>query len=577
MSDDSGRPRRLRSAAWFDAPGREGILHRSWMKNQGIPDDAFDGRPVIGICNTFSELAPCNAHFRTLAERVKRGVWEAGGFPLEFPVMSLGESLMRPSTMLYRNLASMDVEESIRANPIDGVVLLAGCDKTTPALLMGAASCDLPAIVLSGGPMLNGKFRGRDVGSGTMLWQLGDQLKTGEISEADARGAEACMARSAGTCMTMGTASTMASLVEAMGVALPENAAIPAADSRRNTLAHLTGRRIVALVKEDVRLSRILTRAAFENAIVTNAAIGGSTNAVVHLLALAGRLGVPLTLDDWDRLGRDVPCLLNLVPSGKYLMEDFFYAGGLPALLRELGPRLHKDALTVSGRSLWDNVADAPCWNRDVIFPLERPFKEQGGIAVLTGNLAPQGAALKPSAATPALMKHRGPAVVFEDIDDYDRRIDDPALEVTPDSVLVLKNCGPRGYPGFPEVGLLSLPKKLLAQGCKDMVRLSDARMSGTAAGTVVVQVAPEAAAGGPLALVETGDVIELDVAARRLHLDVSDEELARRRARWRPRPAPEPRGWLKLYLDHVLQADRGADLDFLVGGSGARVFRGNH
>ena len=577
MTDDTGRPRRLRSAAWFDAPGREGILHRSWVKNQGIPDDAFDGRPVIGICNTFSELAPCNAHFRTLAERVKRGVWEAGGFPLEFPVMSLGESLMRPSTMLFRNLASMDVEESIRANPLDGVVLLAGCDKTTPALLMGAASCDLPGIVLSGGPMLNGKFRGRDVGSGTMLWQLGDELKTGAISEADARSAEVCMARSAGTCMTMGTASTMASLVEAMGVALPENAAIPAVDARRNTLAHLTGRRIVSLVKEDVRVSHILTRAAFENAIVTNAAIGGSTNAVVHLLAIAGRLGVPLTLADWDRLGRDVPCLLNLVPSGKYLMEDFFYAGGLPALLRELGPRLHKDAPTVSGRTLWQNVADAPCWNRDVIFPLERPFKERGGIAVLTGNLAPQGAALKPSAATPALMKHRGPAVVFEDIEDYDRRIDDPALEVTPDSVLVLKNCGPRGYPGFPEVGLLSLPKKLLERGCKDMVRLSDARMSGTAAGTVVVQIAPEAAAGGPLALVETGDIIELDVEARRLHLDVPDEELARRRARWTPRPAPESRGYLKLYLDHVLQADRGADFDFLVGGSGARVFRGNH
>ena len=578
MADDSGRaPRRLRSAAWFDAPGREGILHRSWVKNQGIPDDAFDGRPVIGICNTFSELAPCNAHFRTLAERVKRGVWEAGGFPLEFPVMSLGESLMRPSTMMFRNLVSMDVEESIRANPIDGVVLLAGCDKTTPALLMGAASCDLPTIVLSGGPMLNGKFRGRDVGSGTMLWQLGDELKTGAISEADARAAEVCMSRSAGTCMTMGTASTMASLVEAMGVALPDNAAIPAVDARRNTLAHLTGRRIVALVRQDVRLSQILTRAAFENAIVTNAAIGGSTNAVVHLIALAGRLGVPLTLADWDLLGRDVPCLLNLVPSGKYLMEDFFYAGGLPALLRELGQRLHKDAPTVNGRTLWQNVAEAPCWNRDVIFPFERPFKPAGGIAVLTGNLAPQGAALKPSAATPALLRHRGPAVVFETIEDYDRRIDDPALDVTADSVLVLKNCGPRGYPGFPEVGLLSLPKKLLERGVKDMVRLSDARMSGTAGGTIVVHIAPEAAAGGPLALVEAGDMIELDVERRRLHLDVSDEELARRRARWTPPPAPEPRGYLKLYLDHVLQADRGADFDFLVGGSGARVFRGNH
>jgi dihydroxy-acid dehydratase len=576
MSSGSGK-RRLRSAEWFDAPGREGIIHRSWMRNQGLPDHVFDGRPVIGICNTASELAPCNAHFDALAERVKRGVWEAGGFPVEFPVMSLGESLMRPSTMLFRNLASMDVEETIRANPIDGVVLLCGCDKTTPALLMGAASCDLPTMVVSGGPMLNGKFRGQDVGSGTMVWKLGDMLKTGAISALDARAAEPCMSRSHGTCMTMGTASTMSSLVEALGVSLPDNGTIPAADSRRNTLAHLTGRRIVELVHEDVRLSRILTRQAFENAIVTNAAIGGSTNAPVHLLALAGRLGVPLSLDDWDRLGRDVPCLLNLTPSGKYLMEDFHYAGGLPALLRELGPRLHKDALTVNGRTLWQNVAEAPCWNRDVIFPYEAPFKAQGGIAILTGNLAPSGAALKPSAATPALMKHRGPAVVFQDIHDYDRRIDDPALDVTPDSVLVLKNCGPRGYPGFPEVGLLSLPKKLLERGVTDMVRISDARMSGTAAGTVVVQVAPEAAAGGPLALVETGDPIELDVEGRRLHLDVPEAELARRRARWTPPPPPEPRGYLKLYLDHVLQADRGADFDFLVGGSGAKVFRGNH
>jgi L-arabonate dehydrase len=575
--DGTTKGRRRRSAEWFDAPGREGILHRSWLKNQGVPDDVFDGRPVIGICNTASDLAPCNGHLRALAERVKRGVWEAGGFPLEFPVMSLGESLMRPSTMLFRNLASMDVEESIRANPIDGVVLLCGCDKTTPALLMGAASCDLPTIVLSGGPMLNGKWRGQDVGSGTLLWKLGDQLKTGEITEADGREAEACMSRSAGSCMTMGTASTMASLCEAMGVALPGNGATPAVDARRSTLAHLTGRRIVALVEEDRRLSHILTRAAFENAIVANAGLGGSTNAVVHLLALAGRLGVPLTLADWDRLGRDVPCLVNLVPSGRHLMEDFFYAGGVGALLRELAPRLRGEAATVAGRPLAELYADAPCWNRDVIFPLDEPFKPQGGIAILTGNLAPGGATLKPSAASPALLKHRGRAVVFETIDDYDRRIDDPALDVTPESVLVLKNCGPRGYPGFPEVGLLSLPKKMLERGVKDMVRLSDARMSGTAAGTIVTQIAPEAAAGGPLALVETGDVVELDVERRRLHLDVSDDELARRRARWTPPPPHEPRGYLKLYLDHVLQADRGADLDFLVGGSGARVFRGNH
>jgi L-arabonate dehydrase len=575
--DPKDKPRPSRSAHWFAAPGREGMLHRSWLKNQGLPDDVFDGRPVIGICNTFSELAPCNAHFRTLADRVKRGVWEAGGLPLEFPVMSLGESVMRPSTMLFRNLCSMDVEESIRGNPIDGVVLLAGCDKTTPALLMGAASCDLPTIVLSGGPMLSGKFRGRDIGSGTAVWQLGDQLKRGELTQADVLEVESCMSRSAGTCMTMGTASTMAALVEAMGVALPNNAAIPAADSRRNTLAHLTGRRIVELVKEGVPLSRLLTKQAFENAIVTNAAIGGSANAVVHLLALAGRLDVDLTLPDWDRLGRDVPCLLNLMPSGKYLMEDFFYAGGLPALLAELGPKLHKGALTVNGKSLWENVEGARCWNRDVIFPLDRPFKAQGGIAVLMGNLAPSGAAIKPSAATPELMKHRGRAVVFADIADYDRRIDDPALEVDASSVLVLKNCGPRGYPGFPEVGLLSLPKKLLAAGTRDMVRISDARMSGTAAGTVVVHVAPEAAAGGPLALVENGDMIELDVERRRLHLEVTDEELGRRRVRWSAPAEHETRGYLKLYTDHVLQADRGADFDFLVGKSGARVFRGNH
>jgi L-arabonate dehydrase len=576
-NDAGGGRRPLRSARWFAAQGREGMLHRSWMKNQGLPDDVFDGRPVIGICNTFSELAPCNGHFRTLAERVKRGVWEAGGLPLEFPVMSLGESLMRPSTMLFRNLCSMDVEESIRGNPIDGVVLLAGCDKTTPALLMGAASCDLPTIVLSGGPMLNGKFRGQDIGSGTAVWQLGDQLKRGELTQLDVLEVESCMSRSAGTCMTMGTASTMAALVEAMGLALPNNAAIPAADSRRNTLAHLTGRRIVQLVKDDAPLSRFLTRQAFENAIVTNAAIGGSANAVVHLLAIAGRVGVDLALEDWDRLGREVPCLLNLMPSGKYLMEDFFYAGGLPALLAELGSMLHKDAPTVNGQSLWQNVEGARCWNRDVIFPLDRPFKPRGGIAVLRGNLAPGGAAIKPSAATPALMKHRGRAVVFADIGDYDRRIDDPALEVEASSVLVLKNCGPRGYPGFPEVGLLSLPKKLLEAGVRDMVRISDARMSGTAAGTVVVHVVPEAAAGGPLALVEDGDVIELDVEGRRLHLEVTEEELARRKARWTPPPAHESRGYLKLYLDHVLQADRGADLDFLVGHSGARVFRGNH
>ncbi len=571
------RSSKLRSADWFGHKGREGIIYRSWMKNMGLPNHVFDGRPVIGICNTWSELTPCNAHFRELADRVKRGVYEAGGFPLEFPVMSLGETLMRPTTMLFRNLVSMDVEESIRANPLDGVVLLVGCDKTTPALLMGAASCDLPSLVISGGPMLNGKFRGEEIGSGTHVWKFTDMLKRGEITDTDVLEAEACMSRSPGHCMTMGTASTMASMVEALGVGLPTNAAIPAADSRRNTLAHIAGRRIVDMVREDLRLSKILTKQAFENAIVANGAIGGSTNAVVHLIAIAQRLGVDLTLDDWDRLGRRVPCLVNLMPSGKYLMEDFFYAGGLPAVMKEIGELIHRDALTVNGRTMWDNVKDAQCWNRDVIFPIDKPFKEKGGIAVLRGNLSPQGAVIKPSAATPKLMRHRGRAVVFENMEHYAQRVDDPNLDVDETCVLVLKNCGPKGYPGFPEVGNFPLPEKILAKGIDDMVRISDARMSGTAYGTVVLHTAPEAAAGGPLALVQDGDMIELDVEARRLHLDVSDEELARRRAAWTPPPPPDTRGWAKLYYDHVLQADRGVDMDFLVGGSGAKVFRGNH
>jgi L-arabonate dehydrase len=578
MASDDGRSKgKLRSTEWFGHSGREGIVYRSWMKNQGLPNDLFDGRPVIGICNTWSELTPCNAHFRTLAERVKRGVWEAGGFPLEFPVMSLGETLMRPTTMLFRNLCSMDVEESIRANPVDGVVLLVGCDKTTPALLMGAASCDLPTIVLSGGAMLNGKFRGEDIGSGTHIWKVTDALKRGEMTDADVLEAEACMSRSPGTCMTMGTASTMASMVEALGVSLPTNAAIPAADSRRNTLAHLTGRRIVEMVKEDLRLSQVLTRQAMENAIVANGAIGGSTNAVVHLIAIAGRIGVELTLADWDRLGRSVPCLVNLMPSGRYLMEDFYYAGGLPAVLKEIGHLLHKDALTVNGSTVWDNVKDARCWNREVIFPFEQPFKPQGGIAILTGNLAPQGAVIKPSAASPKLMRHRGRAVVFEDIQDYERRVDDPALDVDPTCILVLKNCGPKGYPGFPEVGNFPLPRKILAQGVDDMVRISDARMSGTAYGTVVLHTAPESAAGGPLALVQNGDFIELDVDKRRLHLEVTEQELVGRKADWRPPPPADTRGYARLYHEHVLQADQGVDFDFLVGKSGARVFRGNH
>ena len=573
----AGRATKLRSRQWFGRTDRDGMVHRSWMKNQGLPHHLFDGRPVIGICNTWSELTPCNAHFRQLADYVKRGVYEAGGFPLEFPVMSLGETLMRPTTMLFRNLCSMDVEESIRANPLDGVVLLVGCDKTTPALLMGAASCDLPALAVSGGPMLNGKFRGEDIGSGTHVWKFTAMMKTGEMSVDDMVEAEACMSRSPGHCMTMGTASTMASMVEALGMGLPTNAAIPAADSRRRVLAHVAGRRIVEMVKEDLRMSKILTKKAFENAIRVNGAIGGSTNAVVHLLAIAGRIGVKLTLDDWDRLGREVPCLVNLMPSGKYLMEDFYYAGGLPATIRELAPLIHKDALTVNGKTMWENVKNAPCYDRDVIFALDKPFKKQGGIAVLTGNLAPTGAVLKPSAATPKLMKHRGRAVVFEDIDDYNARIDDPNLDVDENCVMVLKNCGPKGYPGFPEVGNFALPRKVLKKGVDDMIRISDARMSGTAYGTVVLHTSPEAAAGGPLALVRNGDMIELDVERRRLHLDVGDAELERRRKAWKAPPPPQDRGYLKLHFDHVMQADQGVDLDFLVGASGAPVGRESH
>jgi len=576
MADDK---KRLRSYEWFGKPDRDSMVHRSWMKNQGLPNHLFDGRPVIGICNTWSEVTPCNAHFREIAERVKRGVLEAGGFPLEFPVMSLGEPVMRPTAMLFRNLASMDVEESIRANPFDGVVLLTGCDKTTPALVMGAASCDLPAIVVSGGPMLNGRWRDQTVGSGTHVWKFGEMLKTGEMTMEDLLDAEACMSRSAGHCMTMGTASTMASMVEALGLALPTNAAIPAVDARRYVLAHMAGRRIVDMVKEDLKMSKILTKQAFENAIRTNGAIGGSTNAVVHLLAIAGRIGVDLKLSDWDRLGREVPCVVNLMPSGEYLMEDFYYAGGLPVVLRELGVAnmLHKDAPTVNGKTIWDNVKEAVNYDHKVIFPIDKPFKPLGGIAVLNGNLAPTGAVIKPSAATPKLMKHRGRAVVFENIEDYHNRVDDPNLDIDEDCVMVLKYCGPRGYPGFAEVGNMALPQKVLKKGVTDMVRISDARMSGTAYGTVVLHTSPEAAVGGTLALVRNGDMIELDVDKRRLHLDVSDAELEKRRKEWKAPPPHDVRGYVKLYCDHVNQADRGVDMDFLVGASGAPVPRESH
>jgi L-arabonate dehydrase len=572
-------PRRLRSAEWFAGTSRDNIYHRSWMKNQGLPADLFDGRPVIGICNTWSELTPCNAHLRDLAQRVKHGIYEAGGLPVEFPVFSTGESALRPTAMMYRNLAAMDVEEALRGNPIDGVVLLVGCDKTTPALLMGAASVDIPAIAVSGGPMLNGWFRGERVGSGTALWQMSEAIKAGTMNGEEFLEAEQAMSRSPGSCNTMGTASTMASMAEALGMALSGNAAIPAVDSRRRVMAHLSGRRIVQMVKDDLKPSDILTRQAFENAIRTNGAIGGSTNAVIHLLAIAGRVGVDLTLDDWDRLGRDVPTIVNLMPSGKYLMEEFFYAGGLPVVIRRLGEAglLNRDAITVAGTAIWDEVKDARNWNEDVILPVDRPLTDHGGIAVLRGNLAPNGAVLKPSAASPYLMRHRGRAVVFEDIDDYKARINDEALDIDESCVMVMKNCGPRGYPGMAEVGNMGLPPKVLRKGIKDMVRISDARMSGTAYGTVVLHTSPEAAVGGPLAIVRSGDMIELDVPARRLHLDVPDAEIADRLAAWKPTAQEPAGGYARLFHTHVQGADTGADFDFLKGCRGNAVGRDSH
>src|SRR5258706_6454118 len=582
------RPRRQRMAAsrkprrsqsWFGRDGKMGFIYRSWVKNRGVPHDQFDGRPVIGICNTYSELTPCNSHFRTLAEHVKTGVWEAGGFPLEFPVMSLGETLLRPTAMLYRNLASMDVEESIRGNPIDGVVLLMGCDKTTPSLLMGASSCDLPTIGVSGGPMLSGWYKGQRIGSGTNTFSLSEDLRAGRITRDEFHEAESCMHRSHGHCMTMGTASTMASMVEALGVGLPGNAAYPAVDARRNLLAREAGRRIVKMVEDDVVLSSILTRQAFENAIRVNAAMGGSTNAVIHLIAIARRIGVELALEDFDRLGRGVHTLVNLMPNGKHLMEDFYYAGGLPVVIRELGKRglLHKQTITANGKTIWENSKDARCWNRDVITPFEKPFKKNSGIAVLRGNLCPDGAIIKPSAATPKLMKHKGRAVVFENIEDFHERIDDPKLDIDKSCVMVLKNCGPKGYPGMAEVGNMPLPPKLLKRGVTDMVRVSDARMSGTAYGTVVLHVAPEAAAGGALPLGENRDIIELDVAKLCREALVPEKELAKRRGKWRAPKPPLERGYWRLYFDHVLQANDGADLDFLAGKSGAFVPGDNH
>lgn len=566
---------------WFGEKDRNGFIHRSWMRAQGFSDEVFDGRPVIGICNTWSELTPCNAHLRRLAESVKRGVWQAGGFPLEFPVMSLGETMLRPTAMLFRNLLSMDVEESLRGNPLDGAVLLTGCDKTTPGSIMGAASVDLPTLVVTGGPMLNGKFRGCDIGSGTAVWRFTQDVNAGRMTQEDYAAAESGMSRSNGHCMTMGTASTMACMAEALGLQLTGSAAIPAVDSRRYAIAQQAGQRIVQMVEEDLKPSDILTRDAFANAVRANAAIGGSTNAVIHLLAIAGRVGVDLTLDDMDEWARGVPWLVDLQPSGKYLMEDFYYAGGLPAVMREILPLLKADAITVTGKTIGENVANTErTVDTEVIRAVGNPLGSGAGTAVLKGNLAPDGAVVKQSAASERLLQHRGKALVFSSIEEYDLAVDDMDLDVDADTVLVLQNAGPRGYPGMPEVGNMTIPRKLAEQGIDDMVRISDARMSGTAYGTVVLHVAPEAAVGGPLALVQTGDWIELDVPARTLHLDVSDEELAKRRANWKASPPPSvraDRGWARLYVDHVTQANLGCDLDFLIGRTGSSVARQSH
>ncbi|MEH6647859.1 IlvD/Edd family dehydratase [Sulfitobacter sp.] len=564
-----------RSSNWYGKLDTDGFIHRSWMKNQGFPDHLFEGRPIIGICNTWSELTPCNSGLRDLAEGVKRGVWEAGGFPVEFPVMSLGETQMKPTAMLFRNLLAMDVEESIRAYGIDGVVLLGGCDKTTPGQLMGAASVDLPTIVVSSGPMLNGKWKGKDIGSGTDVWKFSEDVRAGDMTLQDFMAAESGMSRSKGVCMTMGTASTMASLVEAMGMSLPTNAALPAVDARRMALAHMTGKRIVEMVEEDLKLSDVLTRESFENAILANGAVGGSTNAVVHLLAIAGRVGIDLTLDDFD-LGSDIPLLVNCMPSGQYLMEDFCYAGGMPVILKELSGHLRK-ANTVLGRDISVYSEGAECYNDDVIWSMDAPLKPNAGIKVLRGNLAPRGAIIKPSAASPELLEHEGEAYVFENIEELKSTINNDDLPVTKDSILVLKGCGPKGYPGMAEVGNMPIPSKLLKEGVRDMVRISDARMSGTAFGTVILHVSPEAQDGGQLGLVKTGDRIRFSASEGALELLVSDEELAQRRAEWTPDAPHYTRGYAKMYVDHVLQADQGADLDFLVGKDTRLVTRESH
>ena len=569
--------RKLRSSEWFGLKGKDGFIHRAWMKNQGIPDYEFRNKPVIGICNTWSELTPCNAHFRQLAESVKHGIYEAGGFPVEFPVMSLGETLIKPTAMLYRNLVSMDVEESIRANPLDGVVLLCGCDKTTPSLVMGACSVNIPTIVVSGGPMvLTGRYNGKNIGTSD-VWRYDADLKQGKIKEEELRTIEAAMCRSAGHCAVMGTASSMACMVEALGISLPGNAAIPAVDARRKVLAQLSGWRIVEMVNEDLKLSDILTKDAFENAIKVNAAIGGSTNFVIHLLAIAGRIGVPLELADFDRLSKDIPLIANLQPSGKYFMEDLFYAGGLPAVMKELDSILHLNCITANGKTVRENYSEAVNYNNEVVATLDRPFNSETGLAVLKGNLCENAAVIKPSAASKHLMKHSGKAVVFENIEDYKARIDFENLDVDENSVLVLKNVGPKGYPGMPEVGNMGLPKKLLEKGITDMVRISDGRMSGTGFGTVILHVSPEAAAGGNFSVIQTGDIITLDVPNRTLHVAVSDEEFQRRKNIQPQRIPVTDRGYVSLYINHVQQAHLGADMDFLRGGSGSIVLRDSH
>ncbi|MGY3052844.1 L-arabonate dehydrase [Pedobacter sp. UYEF25] len=568
--------KKLRSSNWFGRKGKDGFIYRAWMKNQGIPDYEFNNKPIIGICNTWSELTPCNGHFRELAESVKRGVFEAGGFPVEFPVMSLGETLMKPTAMLYRNLASMDVEESIRANPVDGVVLLCGCDKTTPSLVMGASSVNIPTIVVSGGPMLTGRHNGKSIGTSD-LWHYHDDLRSNKITEEELLTIESAMCRSSGHCGVMGTASSMACMVESLGLSLPGNAAIPAADSRRKTLAQLSGLRIVEMVKEDLKLSDILTRNAFENAIKVNAAIGGSTNFVIHLLAIAGRIGVPLSLEDFDMLSKNIPLIVNLQPSGKYFMEDLFYAGGLPAVLKELCGLLHNNCITANGKTIKENYINSKCFNTDVIATVDNPINNETGLAILKGNLCEAGAVIKPSAASAHLMQHTGKAIVFENIEEYKLLIDDDQLEVDENSILVLKNVGPKGYPGMPEVGNMGIPKKLLEKGVTDMVRISDGRMSGTGFGTVVLHVSPEAATGGNFAVIETGDVITLDVPNRTLNVALSVEELSRRRKQFKPLPPIVSRGYVNLYINHVQQAHLGADMDYLVGSSGSEVSRDSH